>query len=239
MFVAMASIFRFKEFSVDQTNCTMKINTDGVLLAAMCDSSEPRNILDIGTGTGVIAMMLAQQYRNAKVYALDIDESSVKQAAKNFRNSIFSNRLIPVHRDIMHYTPAQPLDLIISNPPFFINSLKNPYVSKSLARHTDWHFFECLLSFSKQYLSGKGSLQCILPTETADKLITLSEDYDLYLQKEICISSFQGSRVIRKNIAFSRKAGTGIQKECFYIYREQKVYSQAYISLLKPYFVNF
>lgn len=235
----MASIFRFKEFSVDQSNCTMKINTDGVLLAAMCDSSEPRNILDIGTGTGVIAMMLAQQYKNAKVYALDIDGDSVKQASENFRNSIFSNRLTPVHRDIMHYTPAQSLDLIISNPPFFINSLKNPYLSKSLARHTDWCFFESLLDFSKKHISEQGSLQCILPTETADKLIAFSKNYGLYLQKEICISSFQDSSVIRKIIQFCRQSDVEVRKEFFYIYKEQKVYSQAYTSLLKPYFINF
>ena len=234
----MRSIFRFKQFSVDQSNCTMKINTDGVLLAAM-HAKPAQWILDVGTGTGVIAMMLAQKYPQAKVVGLEIDQASAQQAAQNFAKSSFSERLTAVHSDIKNYNPDQAFDIVISNPPFFLNALQNPLPSKSLARHTNEAFFDNLLAFSAQYLSSQGSLHCILPTDTADRLADASKDFGLHLQKEVSISSFRDSPVIRKIVQLGKEAVQRIERDDFYIYEEQKVYSKAYKKLLQPYFLNY
>lgn len=234
----MRSLFHFKQFSVDQSNCTMKINTDGVLLAAL-HAKLGRRILDVGTGTGVIAMMLAQKYPQAKLIGLEIDEGAALQAAQNFENSKFAERLEAVHSDIKNYEPDEVFDVIVSNPPFFLNALQNPHPSKSLARHTDGSFFQNLLAFSNQYLSRKGSLHCILPIDTADKLVCQAESFDLHLQKEINISSFQDSPVIRKIVQLGKATEPNVEKETFYIYEEQKVYSRRYKELLRPYFLNY
>src|SRR5699024_4711545 len=118
-------------------------------------------ILDVGTGTGVIALMLAQKYPQTKVVGLEIDQASAQQAGQNFAESSFSERLTAVHGDTKNYRPDQAFDVIISNPPFFLNALQNPHPSKSMARHAEWSFFENLLTFSAQYLSSQGSFHCI------------------------------------------------------------------------------
>ena len=121
----MSSMFHFKQFSIDQANCAMKVNTDGVLVAALADFEDSTNILDVGTGTGLIALMLAQKYNNAFIDAIEIDKNAAVTALKNFSDSPFSNRIKLFPVSVMDYFEKvnQKYDLIISNPPFFINSL--------------------------------------------------------------------------------------------------------------------
>src|SRR5690606_26146030 len=126
----MKDIFRFKQFEVDQTGCGMKINTDGVLLAVKANAGAvghidaATRILDIGTGTGVVALMLAQRFPDANVEAIDIDEGAFNCAKLNFEKSPFSTRLSIQHIGIENYESQSKFDLIVSNPPFFLNSLK-------------------------------------------------------------------------------------------------------------------
>src|ERR1700733_3404653 len=120
-------MFHFKQFSVDQSGCAMKINTDGVLLGAITQADDPKTILDIGTGTGVIALMLAQKFANAQIDAVEIDESAAKTAGRNFENAIFNDRLNIYPSGIRTFFEGHPenkYDLIVSNPPFYINSLE-------------------------------------------------------------------------------------------------------------------
>ena len=126
------SIFKFKQFEVDQTGCAMKINTDGVLLAALVESDNPKNILDVGTGTGVLALMMAQRFPKAYVEAVEIDEQASATAKQNFHLSVFSNRLTVHNMAIEYYNPTEQFDLINSNPPFFVNDLKNAEQKKGL-----------------------------------------------------------------------------------------------------------
>jgi len=141
-------MFRFKQFSVDQSDCAMKINTDGVLLGAMTDTDKPGTILDIGTGTGVIALMLAQRFKDAKIDAVEIDTEAAKTAESNFKGSPFADRLKVYACGFENYFdlfPEKKYDLILSNPPFYISSLKSPGVKKSLAKHAYIDFFERLI----------------------------------------------------------------------------------------------
>src|SRR5690554_2504372 len=145
-----SSVFRFKQFEVDQRDCPMKINTDGVLLGAIAGSVHGRGqFLDIGTGTGVIAMMLAQRYPEARVDAIEIDQGAAFRAAANFKDSPFSDRLTVNHVALESFkTRPETYDLILSNPPFFMDSLKNPDQRKSVARHADPLFFQTLFRFA-------------------------------------------------------------------------------------------
>jgi tRNA1Val (adenine37-N6)-methyltransferase len=120
-------MFHFKQFGVDQSGCAMKINTDGVLLGVLAEANNPKTILDIGTGTGVIALMLAQRYNHAIINAVEIDPAAAQTASNNFKNSSFNKRITlfaQSFEDFFNEFSDRRYDLIVSNPPFFINSLK-------------------------------------------------------------------------------------------------------------------
>jgi tRNA1Val (adenine37-N6)-methyltransferase len=142
----MGSLFKFKKFEVEQSGCPMRINTDGVLLGVIAEHSAPSRILDIGTGTGVIALMLAQRYENAFVDAVEIDPSAANRASLNFNTSIYAARMAAHGIAIEDYTPIDRYDLIVSNPPYFVNDLKSTEVRKGIARHAHEDF----LIFLKQ-----------------------------------------------------------------------------------------
>src|SRR5260370_18448549 len=155
----MPGIFKFKQFDVDQRGCAMKINTDGVLLGALVDASDPKTVLDIGTGRGVIALMLAQRFNDAHIDAVEIDPIAAQTAERNFNNSLFSQRLniYPIgFEQFFDQHPGKKYDLIISNPPFFITSLKSPKANKELSKHTDEDFFKNLISVLSQHLLFDG-----------------------------------------------------------------------------------
>lgn len=235
----MASIFQFKEFAVDQSDCAMKINTDGVLLAALVQIDSSSRILDIGTGTGVIALMLAQRYVKSEVVAVEIDPEAAHRAVSNFRNSIFSDRMVMHACSFQDLDDTKPFDFIISNPPFYTDSLHNPDARKKLARHTNLEFFNELLQFSAQSLSPTGCLALILPTLLADDLKVIAEKLDLRLEREILIRSFENDVVIRKIVIYQKGyCGEAVVSD-FIIYQAKGVYSDMYKTALKPYFLAF
>lgn len=234
----MSSIFQFKQFKIDQANCAMKVNTDGVLLAALADFKNPAKILDVGTGTGLIALMLAQKYTSAMVHAVEIDQNAADTAKLNFLNSPFSNRVAIFHSSIKdHFTNrTDQYDLIISNPPFFINSLSSQNVKKSVARHTDLSFFEVLLTESAKHLDQSGHLCIILPLETADLVKRMVSG--LKVQKEILIYSFHVSTPHRTIMIMGFDA-LALVEEKLVIYESKGVYSAVYRNLLKDYLTIF
>lgn len=237
----LASMFRFKQFTVDQSGCAMKINTDGVLLGAMAQADQPKNILDIGTGTGVIALMLAQRFASAEVDAVEIDLTAAQTAGKNFANSPFFERLsiYPVGFEQFFLDhPDKKYDIIISNPPFFINSLKSPEAKKELAKHTDEGFFKILIDMVVAHLSLAGSCWLVIPLTIADFVFYLAAERNLCLQKRINVRSFEGSVPHRVIACFGfEKLSTEISK--LVIYKEANTYSEEYVKLLQPYFIAF
>ncbi len=234
-------MFRFKQFSVDQRGCAMKINTDGVLLGAIADADDPASILDIGTGTGVIALMLAQKFANAKVDAVELDADAARTAERNFRDSPFAERLtlFPLSfEDYFEQFPGRKYDLIISNPPFYIDSLKSPGAKKTLAKHTDIDFFERLIGDVSRHLLLVGCCWLVLPVTLMDAVISCAQENHLYLNRSIFVRSYKESnphRVILK-LSFS---DTGPQKSDLLIYERKDVYSGEYKKLLQPYFIAF
>ncbi len=237
----MADIFRFKQFSVDQSGCAMKINTDGVLLGALAQGENPQSILDIGTGTGVIALMLAQRFTDAQIDAVEIDAAAAETAGNNFKNSSFTDHLTVSPIGFENYFEGHPekkYDLIISNPPFHINSLESPLAKKTLAKHADGDFFDVLVKHIAEHLTENGLCWLVLPLETSALVKTLAQQYQLHLQKVISIHSFEESLPHREIVCFGLKKLETINEQ-FVIYNEPKVYSKIYEDTLKDFFTIF
>src|SRR5690606_27217594 len=195
----MRSIFRFKQFEIDQGNCAMKINTDGVLLGSSTNFPEARRILDVGTGTGVIALMLAQSHPHALIDAVEIEEDACQQANINFQKSDFAERLQVFPGSFADLQPELAYDLIVSNPPFYTNSLHNPDTRKRLAKHTDILFFEKLLSFVSCYFTYHAQFKLIIPVAWADdEIVPILAGYQLNVQDVIVRSSFLKQWPIQK-----------------------------------------
>ncbi|MBO7457555.1 MAG: methyltransferase [Paludibacteraceae bacterium] len=159
--------FRFKQFTVWHDQCAMKVGTDGVLLGAWCPKGT--HILDVGTGSGLIALMAAQRFPEASVDAIDIDEAAVEQAQENFAASPWSDRLHAYLSPLQNWSNHQ-YDLIVSNPPYFQNGLKNPDKARQAARHTDTLSFAELFRHSARLLSENGVLALVLPAETEQEV---------------------------------------------------------------------
>jgi len=216
----------------------MRINTDGVLIAAMVNHEKPKNILDIGTGTGVIALMLAQRFPEANIHAVEIDEQAAQTAGKNFQLSVFSERLTINHTSIEQYHHAQQFDLIVSNPPFFVNDLKSKQENKSIARHTSEQFFHDLIKKVNELLSATGTFWFVLPVKQAKQLINSGTQFGLYLNKQISLHSDKTKPEFRMIVCLSRSKVDLLTTQ-FYIYQTEKVYTEAYQNLLKPYFLGY
>jgi len=234
-------MFRFKQFSVDQTGCAMKINTDGVLLGAVAGEGTPSNILDIGTGTGVIALMLAQRFVNAVIDAVEIDEQAAATAEANFSNSQFDKRLTLYANGFEQFFndhPDKRYDLIISNPPFYINSLQSPGAKINLAKHAADGFFEKLISIVATLLTQQGTGWLILPIDTAELVKDLIKQHGLYLKKIITIHSFKEDAAHREILVFGKNDEPPTADK-FIIYGEPKVYTEMYRVLLKDFLTIF
>jgi tRNA1Val (adenine37-N6)-methyltransferase len=234
-------MFRFKQFSVDQTGCAMKINTDGVLLGAMANAVEPKSILDIGAGTGVIALMLAQRFQFAQIDAVEIDSAAARTAGANFSESPFAERLHIFESGFEQYFdlhPAKQYDLIVSNPPFYVGSLKSPGVRKSLAKHTDFDFFERLIAAMSLHLARAGCCWMVLPLNLLELVGSEAHRYGLFVANTVYVRSFALSQPHRAIICLSLFKGPSITGDVV-IYSAKDVYSEKYRSLLQPYFLAF
>lgn len=231
-------LFQFKQFSIDQTGCPMRINTDGVLLGALASHNQARTVLDVGTGTGVIALMLAQRYAGAKVWGVEIDASAAQRATQNFEHSPFFDRLSCIHQDVLSWKTDLLFDLIVSNPPFFLNSLKNPDQRRGIAKHANEALFDGLLSFSQSHLKPQGKLQLIIPFDLAEWLTKKALGYSLSCVERIDVQSFEASPAIRSILSFSN--GTPAEDPAkLIIYRGKGEHSEDYKRILSPYFLAF
>lgn len=180
--------FRFKQFEIQQDKCAMKIGTDGVLLGAWADVVQASSILDIGTGTGVLALMSAQRNPKALVHALEIDQNAFYQANDNIQNSPWRNRLTVLHQSVQVYAQCPEItffDSIISNPPYFKieNNTLISDTARRLARSTDALTFNILLDCVKTLLQPLGNFSVILPTQEGKEFMQLAKQRNFYVKK--------------------------------------------------------
>lgn len=160
-------MFRFKQFSVSDERSAMKIGTDGVLLGVWADVEGDSRILDVGTGTGLIALMLAQRNVNAIITGVDISKDAVEEACDNFGASPWAERLEAMECDVRSFVSDEKFDHIVSNPPYFVDSLHSPDAQRTMARHTSSLKFDDLVAAAVRLLRPEGRLSVILPTECA------------------------------------------------------------------------
>lgn len=232
------NIFKFKQFEVDQRGCAMRINTDGVLLAASANHHHPETILDVGTGTGVIALMLAQRFNGAKIDAVEIDFQAAETAKKNAAQSKFSSQVNVFYTGFEDFSLNEKYDLIVSNPPFFVNDLKNEEERKGIARHASADFFEMLVRKSAGLLSPSGKIWLVLPVKQALQVERLGAKFNLSVSQKIYLHSDQDKPVFR--IIICLEAGVvKLVEDHFYIYQSNQVHTEAYYLLLKDFFLNF
>ena len=184
----------------------MKLGTDSVLLGACVDVDGVKSVLDVGTGTGVIALMIAQRTEGElqpQIDAIDIDLPSVEEAKENFENSPWADRLRVFHSALQNY-PLKEYELIVSNPPYFDNSLLNPDSRKSGARHTFSLSYIDILEYASEALSAEGRLALILPAEVEKNLIRVAASYSLFPLSILRVRTVERKAPKRIVIEFSR-----------------------------------
>jgi tRNA1Val (adenine37-N6)-methyltransferase len=159
-------MFQFKQFTIRQELCAMKVGTDGVLLGAWAQGGA--RILDAGTGTGVIALMMAQRYPEAQVTAIDIDEGAVRQAQQNVEQAPFARQVTVVHEALQEHQGEY--DAVVSNPPFFIDSLAAPDEQRNMARHTATLTYGQLMQAAYRLLSDEGELSVVVPFDYRQRM---------------------------------------------------------------------
>lgn len=181
--------FKFKQFTVFHNLCAMKVGIDGVLLGAWADVENAKRILDIGTGSGLIALMLAQRNQAAIIHAIDIEESAVRQAEINIQNSPWKDNVELWHVSLQEFafTTKNKYDLIVSNPPFFIDSLKTPVQERTNARHTAALTHEELITLSQSILTQNGKLCIILPVKEGESCKAFAEKSGLFCSKMVLV----------------------------------------------------
>lgn len=178
----MSAKFQFKQFTITQNLCAMKVGTDGVLLGAWTKTPNG-TVIDIGSGTGLIALMLAQRNANSIIDAIDLNENAFLQTKANIENSLWHNRITAHHIALQDFNPNKKYQLIVSDPPFFVNSSKSGNKAKDLARHTDELSFSDLLQSVINLLLPDGIFSVVLPFSVATEFIELAKTHQLYLNR--------------------------------------------------------
>lgn len=242
------SKFSFKQFSIEQDRCAMKIGTDGVLLGAWTPiQNNPFSILDIGSGTGIIALMLAQRSQAEQIDAVEIDEEAYEQSVDNFEKSPWSERLFCYHAglDELVEEPEDEYDLIVSNPPFYNEDYKTESIQRDIARFQDAMPFEDLIEAAALLLSENGVFSVIIPFKEETVFLAIAKEYQLY---PIMITRVKGSpttEVKRSLLAFSRRAlADNIKQNLDLITDEliietaRHIYTPEYITLTKAFYLK-
>jgi tRNA1Val (adenine37-N6)-methyltransferase len=235
------SKFQFKQFTIEQDRCAMKIGTDGVLLGAWAPVEQnPFSILDIGTGTGIIALMLAQRSPAQQIDALEIDEQAYEQATDNFENSPWNDRLFCFHAGLDEFMeePEDEYDLIVSNPPFYAEDYKTNNDQRDLARFQDALPFEDLIEAADLLLSENGILAVIIPFKEEDRFLAIAKEFELYPTKITRVKGTPTAEIKRSLLALSRNKTTLFSIDELTIEIGRHEYTPEYIALTQDFYLK-
>ena len=237
-FIMSNPFFKFKKFTVFHNQCAMKVGTDGVLLGAWCDIQDGWSALDVGTGSGLIALMLAQR-ANATIDAIDIDLPACRQAAENCRNSIYNDRLQVHHTPFESYVQSceKKYDLIVSNPPYFSRSLKCPDPQRSTARHDDRLPLSSMLAGCRQLITEKGKIALILPSDALGELKKNTGEKELYLSRLTHVMPVPGASP-KRILAELVPLPVPLEENELAIEESRHVYTSQYIALTKDFYLK-
>ena len=232
--------FKFKQFEIQQDQCAMKVCTDACLFGALIEVSDTHHtILDIGTGTGLLSLMLAQR-TNAQISAVEIDEDAFSQAKQNFEQSNFSSQLNVFHTSIQAFESSLQYDLIVSNPPFYQKSLQSTDNQHNKALHGITLTLPALCDEAARLLNKNGDFWVLLPVYEAQLMVQIAKEKGLYLQKRISVRHDISKNFIREILHLKKSVNIQAQAEILEIYDiNTKKYSERFKALLKEYYIIF
>jgi len=234
--------FRFKKFSVAQDRCKMKVGTDGVLLGAWSQVEGHQKGLDIGTGTGVIALILGQRSEQLTIAGVEIDQDSCQQAAENFAAAPWNNRLSIIDSSVQEYAANSPekYDLIVSNPPFFTGGTISDSQDRNDVRHTIKLSHADLLRSVQKLLTPEGRFNIVLPLIEGLRFIELAETYNLRLSRRQGVRPKASKPVSRLLLEF-QKGGEGLLEEEDLVIQEEEGrnnWTEQYEALTRDFYLN-
>lgn len=236
----MKKPFKFKQFTIQQERCAMKIGTDAVLLGAWTSINfNPFSILDIGAGTGVLSLMLAQRSSAEVIDAIEIDDDAYEQCVDNFEFSDWADRLFCYHASLEEFTDDidDPYDLIIVNPPFYSEDFKSDNSQRDMARFQDAMPFDHLLSGVTKLLSETGEFSVIIPFQEEAKFMELAESFHLFPNRLTHVQGNPESEIKRSLIALTRTKGS-IEKTNLIIETQRHQYTDDYMALTKNFYLK-
>ncbi len=232
--------FQFKQFSIEHDRCAMKVGTDGVLLGAWANIENAKNILDIGTGSGLISIMMAQRNKNAHIVGVEIDKNAALQAQENINNSPWKDRLKIIHQSIQNYTQETLFlfDHIISNPPFF-SVQENKIDARKIARQTLTLNDLDLIDTSIQLLKKEGKLSIILPFTEGNYFINEAAKRNLFLSKKTNVYPKKDKPIERLLLEFKKSETKNILNDSIIIQKEKRNdWTQEYIQLTQAFYLK-
>jgi tRNA1Val (adenine37-N6)-methyltransferase len=231
--------FRFKQFEVKQSRSAMKVGTDAILLGTWARVEWAKHILDIGTGTGIIALICAQRNSIAYVEGVELDEGSAEDAADNFNQSPWSARMRAHHGNFLKTASAQKFDFIISNPPYFSHSLRAADPSRSAARHDDSLPAEAFMKHAKRMLLPEGKIALIFPKDQLNRWIEQAELVGMGVERLCHVFTLATKEASRVMVEFSFDRTTATQQENIYIEKSPGEFSETFKTLTKEFYTKW
>ncbi len=231
------NIFHFKQFSIRHQHAAMKVGTDGVLLGAWANPEHATRILDIGTGTGLIALMLAQRTSESTfIEAIEMEQHAFKEAGQNVEQSPWKNRINVFHQSLQGFS-SEPFDLIVCNPPFFYNSMKPPDGRRILARHADTLPMNILAMHSKQMLRPNGTVSIILPAVDQEKIKSVFREQGLHCSRSAQIRTKNNKPPERTLLSFTTQPFSELRDELVLL-DENGNWSKEYSNLTRDFYLK-
>ena len=234
--------FRFKQFDVFHDKCAMKVGTDGVLLGAWTDLNGCASVLDIGTGTGLVALMAAQRNIRAEITGIEIDEDAAMQAGENARNSKFANRIAIMRTSFQDFaaSTSEKFDAIVSNPPYFTDSLQSPDHARTQARHDGSLTVFELLDKSRNIVSDSGALSLIYPSDGFKQVEMAISDFGWHIRRRTDVFATINSNRPKRVLLELKPSNPSQDPVCSFlrIEKERNVYTDEYVELTKEFYLK-
>ena len=244
----MSKPFTFKQFTIAQDRCAMKIGTDGVLLGAWASiDHNPYSILDIGSGTGIISLMLAQRSIADNIEAIELDDAAYEQCTENFEASTWADRLFCFHAGFDEFVDEYAIDetdedelydLIVSNPPFYAEDVTSGNEARDNARQNTSLPFNELLSGASKLLSKNGIFSTIIPFKEEEEFVKLAATFQLFPKRITRVKGNANAEVKRSLLEFTKKPSSNLKTEELVIEKDRHVYTEGYINLTKDFYLK-
>lgn len=229
--------FKFKQFTIYHERCGMKVGTDGVLLGAWCGVDSVHRVLDVGTGSGLIAIQIAQRNEKAQIVGVEIEPHAAEQARENASCSPWGDRICIVCSDFRNYSTLHQFDLIVSNPPYFVDALRSPDTQRRLARHTEELNYDLLFRHSRELLAPDGRIAVIIPAEVEKMVIDSAWENKFYPFRRTRVYTKPSKPFRRILFEFSEKEGI-CQDSDLCIESDEGGYSEAYKDLTHDFYLK-